>query len=113
MSAPSIYLIGIRDMEGKFKEMLEAKAFCDERGLSYPLEVANYFGDLVPETEEYIRGEMERISLVGMDGHGHCMVTGATTIRSEVGKAEMLNWFDVSLDDLPSGLRALRVMISW
>lgn len=40
----STHVYGIRDMDGKYKKMMEVKQFCDSRGVSYPEEVRLYFG---------------------------------------------------------------------
>lgn len=59
----STYVRGFRDMDGKFKEMLEIKRFCDSKKVSYPKEVTEYFGRNLAEDEQYMIGEMLEISI--------------------------------------------------
>lgn len=59
----SSWVVGVRDMDGKFKEMLEMKRLCEEKGFSYPKEVEVYFGGLVRESEKCIFNEMLSIKI--------------------------------------------------
>jgi len=111
MGYPSTYLIGVRDMETKFSEMMEAKLFCDARNLSYPKEVQEYFGDQVGESESYLRSEMEHITLAGVGGDGICNWTKSMPVRDV--SDEDTTAVEIDLKDLPEGLKALRLKMTW
>lgn len=56
------YVTFLRDLGGEFKKMMEIKKFCDKQKVSYPIEVQNYFGKLINESDAYIAEEMAQIS---------------------------------------------------
>ena len=62
------YLVAVRDMGGKFEKMLKINQFCGDHGVSAPKEVAEYFGELVGEDEQYIRSEMAEFILASGRG---------------------------------------------
>ena len=49
----STHITAFRDQNGKLKEMLEIKDFCDSKGVSYPAEVNQYFGNEANERTKY------------------------------------------------------------
>jgi len=59
----STHIKGIRDMDGKFKEMLDIKKFCDGKKVSYPKEVCEYFDGMEEESEEVIIEEMFEVNI--------------------------------------------------
>ena len=58
----STHVYGIRDLGGRFDDLMKIKRACDWAGTSYPIEVTNYFKD-PGESEEYQKGEMEQIDI--------------------------------------------------
>ena len=86
--------------------------FCDKRKVSYPKEVQEYFGDdLVDESESYIRSEMQEIDLLGFGGDG--ISDWATSIPYEICDEEMTACLEIKISDIPSGLKALKMKLSW
>ena len=90
---------GIRDLDGKFSQMIEIKKLCDEANVGYPVELVEYFrehGDA--ERVEYLRKEMEEVdifdALVETSGGGS-------------------NHYQVDLSKLSSEVKAIRFTNSW
>jgi len=107
----SAYLIGVRNMDGTFDRMMVAKKFCDEQELSYPAEVAEYFGHLADESEAYIREQMAEIILAYGTGSGWRTERGDVPI--EIGAGDMTKWASINVADIPEGIESLKVMLSW
>lgn len=59
----STHISGVRDLDGQFAKMLKAKQACEAAGISYPAEVAAYFGNWINYKEETIRREMVKIDI--------------------------------------------------
>jgi len=62
------YIKGLRDLDGKFAEMLKFKKQCDKLKIKYPKEVLNYFeneehGNLTNYQDEYIQEHMQEVDL--------------------------------------------------
>jgi len=57
------YITGFRKMGAEFDKMMDVKKFCDEKGVSYPQEVKDFFDGWEQETEETIRAEMATIEI--------------------------------------------------
>jgi len=98
----SMHVIGIPDTDSEFVKMLEAKAFCEERGLSYPQEVEDYFGPLVNESEEVIRREKRNVDL---------STHGLNIARK--WNADMEDGFEIDVVDIPKDIKAIRFYCSW
>jgi hypothetical protein len=94
----SSHVTAFRDQDGKFKEMLEAKLFCDQKKLSYPKEVSDYFGTYARESVECIKGEMLTVETKGFVKEWH-------NDHSE--------GFEVEVKDIPEGVKTLRFANSW
>lgn len=90
---------GIRDLDGKFSQMIKIKELCDGAQIGYPEELAAYFGEHdAAEDSEYLREMMETIDIddvavrFSRDGSDHC---------------------EVELSKLPSEVKAIRFTNSW
>jgi len=105
------YLIGVRNMDGLFERMLEAKRFIDGAGLSYPIEVKEYFGDLIEESESYIREEMTEVILASGGGSGWKSEHDQAVIWP--GEDDMEKWAILYVRDIPVDIEALKVKLSW
>ena len=52
------YLEGVRDFDGRFKDMMEAKLACDKAQIDYPKDLLKYF-----EGDDQMRDNQDRIVL--------------------------------------------------
>lgn len=100
----STHIEGIRDLDGKFAQMLAIKKACDLAKTSYPAEVQEYFEAEMDEPEYASEEECRRqMAEVGID----CAVREAEDAR---GHEE--SWI-IDLTQLPEGVKEIRVTNSW
>ncbi len=92
----SMHVTGIRDKDVIFKKMMEAKKFCDDRQLSYPKEVSDFFGKLIREKDSYIEEEFTHVSVPH---------------REWVG--EFSNGFEIEVAEIPKDTKVLRFYCSY
>ncbi len=111
MSDVTASLIGIRDMSGEFSKMLSAKKFCDDKKLSYPKEVQEYFGELVDEDEDTICSEMQHLPLIEISGEG--LEKRNTKVKARDCSRNETVCYEFDLSEIPAGLKALRLEMSW
>jgi hypothetical protein len=93
------FVVGIRDMDGKFAEMLELKKLCEKSKVSYPKEVAEYFGNLVDEDVRYIKDEMLRVDL--------------DDIAKEYTDGESCTGYEIVVKNIPKEVKVIRFFNSW
>ena len=58
-----VHIKGVRDLDGKFQQMLEVKRACERAAVGYPAAVVEYFDGAAEEDESYLRHEMEEIEI--------------------------------------------------
>lgn len=58
----STHVFAVRDLDGRFKKMMDLKLACDDLGVSYPAELVEYF-EHPNESEGYLREAMETVEL--------------------------------------------------
>lgn len=91
----SIHLKGLRDLDGKFKDMLDLKHLCDKTGVNYPKELDDYFRGQTYENEKYLKELLETVSLKKRD------------FREDNSEG-----FEIDLKDIPEEVKTLRFYIS-
>jgi hypothetical protein len=94
----STYLQAFRDLDGKFKKMMEAKKYCDKNNLSYPKEIKEYFGELLDQNDKDIEDEMAEIDIENV---------------IEEYKEEMSEGFEIELSKLPKEVKKIRFINSY
>jgi len=105
-----VYLMAVRDMASEFEKMLKINQFCIDQGVSPPVEVEEYFGDLAGESEECIRSEMGEYPLAVSRGRWNPSQEHVPVeIRSEDGQS----WVSINLADIPDDIKALKVKMDW
>jgi len=87
---------GIRDLDGKFAEMMKIKKLCEKSKISYPIEVQQYFGPSIGEDEELITEEMSDIDING------CM--------KEWGN-EYAQGYEIDVKKIPKDVKKIRVYL--
>lgn len=94
-----LYVTAFRDMDGTFARMLEIKQFCDEKHVSYPKEVTDYFGEYVSpsDSETKLAEELGEINVHDKlrrwhdtDGYG----------------------YEIDMADIPKEVKTLRFYVS-
>lgn len=113
MSYGHAYLEGVMDLDGTLGKMLEAKAFCEERELSYPVEVMEYFSGLdidIEGPESYIRGELQRVLLASAGGESS---RGGAGMHVDLGSGNMDRWVEFDISEIPEGVKRLRLTIDF
>lgn len=95
----STYVQAFRDMDGEFKRMMEIKKFCDERDVSYPVEVAQYFGSSISESEKYITEEMLQVKL--------------PTSAIEEFRDDMREGIEINVANIPKEVKTIRFVNSY
>lgn len=91
----AINLIGIRDLDGKFQDMLDIKHLCEKNSIPYPNEVESYFKGLAYENECYLKQNLETVEVSKKE------------FRSDNGEG-----FEIDVKDIPSEVKTLRFYIS-
>lgn len=94
----STYITALRDMDGKFKDMLEIKRFCDRKKVSYPKEVIEYFGNNLGESEEYMIQEMLEVRIPQKE-FSDDRVNGSG--------------IEIQVKDIPPEVKVIRFVNSW
>lgn len=105
------YLVGVRDMDDVFKGMLEAKQVCERMDLSYPKEVAEYFGECLDESESEIRRQMQHALVVALGAEGPARPGKGVSV--EAGSGDMDRWVEFDLSDIPSDVKRLRLTLDF
>ena len=93
----SSHVLGVRDLDGRFAKMMQAKLACESAGVGYPQEVTDYF-KFPREGEEYRRKEMESVD-----------ISQAVTKFSRDGT----DGFQVELSNLPDCVKSVRFTNSY
>lgn len=95
----SSYVQGLRDLDGKFKQMMEMKKLCDEKGFSYPKEVTEYFGSHLGESDKYITEQMQEVSL--------------PKDLVKVSTDDSREFYDIDISRLPKEVKTIRFVNSY
>lgn len=97
----STHAVGVRDLDGQFAKMIDAKVACEDAGVGYPKEVETYFsvGDADPTmSEDDLRRFMAEVDI--------------DRATSECGN-DGSSGIEVDLSKLPDGVKAIRFLNSW
>lgn len=92
----STHLTGIRNMDANFKEMLEMKQLCDAKGFSYPVEVTEYFGNHLGESDKYIAEQMLHVE-----------------IPHKEFEEDMTEGIEIEVKDIPKEVKTILFYNSW
>lgn len=94
----NIHVVGVRDLDKTFKDMMAVKLACEKANVDYPNEVDDYFSEYgdVSDPEDSLRREMEH-----------------TKITTKKINEEGFNCWEVDLKSLPSDIKAVRFIISY
>ena len=87
----SSYVVGVRDLDGKFKKMMRVKRACEDAGVGYPQDLCDYLPYEPEESESLFTEEMESIDLDGIikeggDGHRQWLELDVDKIPDEAKK---------------------------
>lgn len=94
------FVVGVRDLDGKFSDMLAVKHACEKAGIDYPIEVVNYFLQMPEESEAVLKREMSEVTLPR---------DAVLISSSDDGKQR----FTVLLDKLPKEVKAVKFTLSY
>lgn len=98
----SMHVSALRDMDGKFKQMLEIKNLCDSYNVSYPQEVIDYFGEGVckAQDEDYLRDEL-------------CEIDLDNKLREwSDGPGGYRGGYEINVSDIPSEAKTMRFYLA-
>lgn len=59
----STHVVGLRDLDGKFKQMIEVKLACERAETSYPEEVLDYFNGNQAESVAYLEENLREVDI--------------------------------------------------
>lgn len=93
----NLHVRGVRDLDGRFAEMMKVKLACDDAEIEYPATVREYF-TCPDESEEELRREMEEID-----------IKAAVSDDS----ADMQDIRNVDLSKLPKDVKHIRFVVSY
>jgi len=93
----STRVTGVRDLDKRFRQMIDVKLACETAKVNYPQDVEDYFST-PGESEGYLREEMETIDI-------------KDAVKEEVWDGSD-SWL-VSLDKLPDDVKAIRFTNSY
>jgi len=99
----STSVCGVRDLDGKFADMMALKLACEKTSVSYPKEVADYFDDEdedydITYSEDELREYMESVDITD-------------AVREYTRDATDI--IEVDLSKLPDGVKAVRFQNSY
>jgi len=95
----STYIVGIRDLDKKFKSMLQLRQSCDKVGATYPKELETYFGDHIVLSDEDLPGGMAEVTLSDLKG-------------AIEGDMEYGDGAFIDLTKLPSDIKKIRIYMN-
>ncbi len=97
----STSVVGLRNLDIKFNDMIKLKKMCEKSKVSYPKELIEYFGkNNVGESEEYLKSEMTEIEIEDED-------------FVSAWKAEMQEGFEIEVDKIPKEIKTIRFYNSY
>ena len=94
----STHVTAFRDLDGKFKEMMEIKKFCEAKRVSYPTEVSEYFGKYINDNEKDILESLSEVKI-------------GKAVRSFTDESSDI--YEIDLKDLPKDVKTIRFYNSW
>lgn len=101
----STHVVGIRNLDGKFKNMLAVKNACVQAGIDFPLEVIEYFeANGVSEFDMHMEDEDLADEMVTID------------INEEAWSSyqrEMRDGCEIDITKLSPEIKAIRFYNSW
>jgi len=99
----SVFVAGVRDLDGKFNLMFELKEKCNEADVSYPEELTEYFNN--SPLADYDWGDM------GKDQMAQLMreVNLKYDLNISSGDPEYGDGLSFNVSDLPSDIKSIRV----
>lgn len=102
----STNVVAFRDMDGEFSRMLDIKQFCDQKKVSYPQEVKDYFKDV--DLEDYTPdGDLD-------DGDLHdAMLKVDISAALQEWSDDSSEGYEVDVAKLPSDVKTIRFYNSW
>lgn len=107
----SVHVEGIRDLDGKFKDMVDLKKLCDKQKMSYPKELVAYFAAAIDEhgtddledlSEKSMKKIMATVSLYEL------MKGNSDHYDYDSGEGGAI----IQVKDIPSDVKAIRVYLS-
>ncbi len=102
----SVFAVGIRDLDGRFKDMVALKLMCDKTKTSYPKELLAYFEDAI---EEHGTDELEDLEEETME-----RIMKEVNIPDEAceGDVDTDDGMLIELSKLPDDIKTIRVYMS-
>jgi hypothetical protein len=93
------YVKGVRDLDGKFKQMIDVKCACEAADIEYPQAVKNYFNECDPGCDvEDLRREMAEVDIDEACSEDFYDATAA---------------YVVDISKLPEGITKIKFINSW
>jgi hypothetical protein len=100
------YAVGIRDLDGKFKDMVDLKLMCDKTKVSYPQELEDYFKKAI---KEYGSDDLKYLSEERMTS---IMTEMAIPKDARTGDVEYNDGMIIDLSKLPADIKKIRIYMS-
>ena len=102
----NVRVVGVRDLDGKFKDMVALKNLCDKTKASYPKELINYFEAAI---EEHGTDDLE-----DLDDEGMQEIMAGMEIPDDAteGDPDYDDGMFIDLSKLPKDIKKLRVYMS-
>lgn len=100
------YAIGIRDLDGKFKDMVDLKLMCDKTKVSYPRELVDYFA---PAIKEHGTDELKYLDEKAMES---IMTEMQIPKEARTGDVEYKDGMFIDVSKLPKDIKKIRIYMS-
>ncbi len=91
----STHIAGVRDLDGKFADMIKVKEACDIAKIDYPIEVQDFFRGEAQQSVEYLQQEMEEINLDNL-------------VQKNKVPVDMTDTFEIPLSLIPKEVKVIR-----
>jgi hypothetical protein len=106
----STYVIGIRDLDGRFDKMWKIKEQCQEAEVSLPVEVKEYFEKLDSEGYQDWDGDLEDIQRDSIENSAR-EVNLNYDLKITRGDVEYSDGMEFDVADIPDYVKTIRVFM--
>ena len=94
----STHIVGLRDLDGKFKQMIDVKLACEKAGIDYPQGVSRYFDGNESEPVIYLEENLREVDI-------------SKAVSEYLGESK--NGYTVDITKLPKDVNEIRFYNSY
>ncbi len=107
----SVSISGLRDLDGKFKDMCDLKAMCDKQKMSYPKELVDYFCNGAADNEDWPIDNAEDIKEMNKE-QLELALSSVDISEARTGSSEYNDPTIIDISKLPPDAKYIKVYLS-